>query len=74
MRWGNIRETFVGWYEERLPFIYIWLPDWFRNENPDAYQALKLNENRLTSPFDLYETFRDILLTAGGDADVSPGI
>ncbi|XP_035722084.1 uncharacterized protein LOC118441589 [Vespa mandarinia] len=73
MRWGNIRETFVGWYEERLPFIYIWLPDWFRNENPDAYQALKLNENRLTSPFDLYETFRDILLTAGGDADVSPG-
>ncbi|XP_015185478.1 PREDICTED: uncharacterized protein LOC107071205 isoform X1 [Polistes dominula] len=73
MRWGSLRETFVGWYEERLPFIYIWLPDWFRNENPDAYQALKINENRLTSPFDLYETFRDILLTSGGDADTSPG-
>ncbi|KAK2584189.1 hypothetical protein KPH14_006616 [Odynerus spinipes] len=73
MRWGSIRGTFVGWYEERLPFIYIWLPDWFRNENPDAYQALKLNENRLTSPFDLYETFRDILVAAGGDAEASTG-
>lgn len=73
MRWGEFRNTFVGWYEERLPYIYIWLPEWFRRENPDAHQALAVNRNRLTSPYDLYETFRDVLGLAGGDADPSPG-
>ncbi|XP_014480678.1 PREDICTED: uncharacterized protein LOC106747559 [Dinoponera quadriceps] len=61
MRWGAIRNTFVGWYEERLPYIYVWLPEWFRRENPEAHRALEINQNRLTSPYDLYETFRDIL-------------
>ncbi|KAM0733229.1 hypothetical protein ACS0PU_012778 [Formica fusca] len=73
MRWGEFRTTFVGWYEERLPYIYIWLPEWFRRENPEAYRALAVNQNRLTSPFDLYETLRDILIIGGGDADPSPG-
>lgn len=73
MRWGSFRNTFVGWYEERLPYIYVWLPDWFRRENPDAYGALAMNQNRLTSPFDLYETLREILDAAGGDADPSSG-
>ncbi|KYQ50400.1 hypothetical protein ALC60_10517, partial [Trachymyrmex zeteki] len=73
MRWGEFRNTFVGWYEERLPYIYIWLPEWFRQKNPEAQRALAVNQNRLTSPFDLYETLRDVLAIGGGDADASPG-
>lgn len=73
MRYGDIRNTFIGWYEERLPFIYIWLPEWFREEDPEAYQALTVNQNRLTSPYDLYETLRDILIRAGGEAISSSG-
>ncbi|KAL0124323.1 hypothetical protein PUN28_006274 [Cardiocondyla obscurior] len=73
MRWGEFRNTFIGWYEERLPYIYIWLPEWFRRENPESYQALAVNQNRLTSPYDLYETLRDVLVNGGGDADSSPG-
>lgn len=73
MRWGSIRNTFVGWYEERLPFIYLWLPEWFRAERPDAYSALLVNQHRLTSPFDLYETLREVLTVSGGQADPSPG-
>ena len=73
MRYGEFRNTFIGWYEERLPFIYIWLPEWFREEDPEAYQALTVNQNRLTSPYDLYETFRDILIRAGGESAPSTG-
>lgn len=72
MRWGSIRNTFVGWYEERLPFVYIWLPEWLRKEYPEAYESLLVNENRLTSPLDMYETLREVLKLADGDAEPSP--
>ncbi|KOX79261.1 hypothetical protein WN51_09063 [Melipona quadrifasciata] len=73
MRWGPIRNAFVGWYEERLPFLYFWLPEWFRVERPDAYASLLANRRRLTSPFDLYETLRQVLALSGGLADPSAG-
>lgn len=72
MRWGDIRNTFIGWYEERLPFIYLRIPEWFKQNN-DVSQALKINENRLTSPYDVYETLRDIITRAGGKANISTG-
>ena len=58
MRFGDIRKTSIGWYEERLPFIYVWVPEWFRTKHPDVYNALKTNRKRLTSPFDLHLTLR----------------
>lgn len=71
--WGEIRNTSVGWYEERLPFVYLRVPESFKNLNnnykyntQDIIQALKINERRLTSPYDLHETLRDILERAGG--------
>lgn len=73
MRWGPIRSTLVGWYEERLPFLYVWLPEWFRAEQPEAYPSLRANQHRLVSPFDLYETLRQVLGLSGGGADPSPG-
>ncbi|KAJ8676022.1 hypothetical protein QAD02_011808 [Eretmocerus hayati] len=73
MRYGDVRATSVGWYEERLPFIYISLPDWFIAQEPDAYNALRINQNRLTSPYDLYETLRDIVIRAGGQPKPSTG-
>ncbi|XP_031835562.1 uncharacterized protein LOC116428275 [Nomia melanderi] len=72
MRWGPIRNTFVGWYEERLPFLYLWLPEWFRLERPDAYSSLRGNRHRLVSPFDLYQTLREVLALSGGEASPSP--
>ncbi|XP_015117831.1 uncharacterized protein LOC107041690 [Diachasma alloeum] len=72
MRWGGIRNTLVGWYAERLPFIYLKLPEWMK-KNPRAFQSLSINGHRLTSPYDLYETFREVLIKAGGDAKASSG-
>lgn len=61
LRFGKIRETYVGWLEERMPFIYFWLPSTFRKDYPQKYKNLLANRNRLTSPFDLYATIQDIL-------------
>ncbi|XP_063977629.1 uncharacterized protein LOC135162754 isoform X2 [Diachasmimorpha longicaudata] len=72
MRWGEMRQTFVGRYEERLPFIYLKLPEWMR-KNSDVVETLIQNEHRLTSPYDLYETFREVLGEAGGEANRSTG-
>jgi hypothetical protein len=61
MRWGKIRETAIGWYEERLPFIHVWVPKWFKQKHSHSYNNLKTNSKRLTSPFDLLLTVREIL-------------
>ncbi|ROT73171.1 hypothetical protein C7M84_008399 [Penaeus vannamei] len=34
MRWGTIRSTYVGMLEERLPYVLVYLPPWFRERHP----------------------------------------
>jgi hypothetical protein len=54
-----------GHHEERLPFIYIWLPPWFKQKYPQIVQNLITNRNRLTTPFDLHMTLKHILELSG---------
>ncbi|KAG5881567.1 hypothetical protein JTB14_035011 [Gonioctena quinquepunctata] len=61
IRWGGIRQTFQGRMEERLPFVMLALPDWYRNQHRRAYNNLKRNTRRLTTPFDLHETLVDLM-------------
>lgn len=65
MTHGPIMETESGWYEDRMPFMLIWLPEWFRNEHPDFASALKINRNRLTTPFDIHSTLKHVLRLSG---------
>ncbi|XP_063240484.1 uncharacterized protein LOC134541181 [Bacillus rossius redtenbacheri] len=69
-RFGAIRETSVGWFEDRMPFAHVWLPRWFRESHPEGARALEANGARLTSPFDLHATLEDLL---GLDPGVSSG-
>jgi arylsulfatase A-like enzyme len=39
MRWGNIRKTAIGWYEERIPFIQVWVPEWFKKTSGELQQS-----------------------------------
>lgn len=55
----------TGWLEERLPFIFIWLPKWFKNKYPDIVQSLKTNRNRLSNPYDLHMTLKHALELSG---------
>ena len=72
MRFGGIRKTHIGKLEERLPFMYISFPDWFRKRYPTHIENLRTNSQRLTTPFDIYETLADILHFRGEirEADV----
>nr|CAI5831946.1 unnamed protein product [Callosobruchus analis] len=61
MRFGPIRSTIQGWYEERLPVNFISVPSWFRQQYPKRYENLKSNSRKATSTYDFYMTLQDIL-------------
>lgn len=61
IRWGSIRLTKQGRLEERLPFVHILLPPSFRQNYNLAYNNLKQNSKRLTTPFDMYATLSDLI-------------
>uniref|UniRef100_T1IJT6 Uncharacterized protein n=1 Tax=Strigamia maritima TaxID=126957 RepID=T1IJT6_STRMM len=65
IRFGDILETYVGKIEERMPFYFIIFPDWFKSKYPQIWRNLKTNQNRLTTPFDIYATLKDILNFTG---------
>ncbi|CAH1223896.1 unnamed protein product, partial [Diabrotica balteata] len=68
-RFGGIRFTHTGWVEERLPFIYFRFPDLFKHSYPEQYNNFITNTNRLTSPYDIYNTLQNIL-NIGNDSYV----
>ncbi|CAG7724309.1 unnamed protein product [Allacma fusca] len=60
-RFGTFRETYLGYYEESLPFFFIRIPPSVKQRYPSWYKNLKINSERLTSPLDLHATLEDIL-------------
>ena len=54
-RKGPARDTLTGKYEERLPFMHIYVPEKWRNKN------LTINQNRLTSHFDIHATLKHLV-------------
>lgn len=60
-RFGNFRYTHSGWLEERLPFIYVQLPNDFKNQFPIQYKRFRLNTNRLSTPYDLHVTLQHVV-------------
>jgi len=60
-RFQNLRATEQGKYEERLPFVALRVPLWFADRYPEATRNLHSNAKRLTTPFDLHETFLDVI-------------
>ncbi|KAM8709224.1 hypothetical protein ACLKA7_016092 [Drosophila subpalustris] len=65
LRFGPTRSTWSGHLEERLPFLFIWLPPFVRAEHPEFVDALRQNRNRLTTPYDLHMTLKHILTLSG---------
>ncbi|XP_005111704.1 uncharacterized protein LOC101847301 [Aplysia californica] len=70
-RFGDMRNTYVGKVEERLPFLYLVFPSWFHKKYPKLAKNLRTNSRRLTTPFDIYETLKDILYFDGEDREAS---
>ena len=59
-RFQKIRHTVQGKYEERLPLMSFRLPNWFINKYPQKVKNLFLNAKRLTTPYDIHATLRDL--------------
>lgn len=59
--YGAFRDTMLGWYEEKLPAMFIYLPDRLKLRFPNWNATLNENSKRLSSHFDLYWTLVEIL-------------
>ena len=57
----EVRSTQQGKLEERLPFFSFTFPSWFESKYTEAYNNFKENAHRLTTPFDVHETLKNIL-------------
>lgn len=60
-RFTNIRSTLQGKQEERLPFMSFVLPPSFKAAHPSAADNVRMNIHRLTTPFDIHPTMKDLL-------------
>lgn len=61
-RYGKALEKDLVRFTGRLPMIHIVLPTEIRNKYPHIDRNMKTNTERLTAPFDLFETLKDIVL------------
>ncbi|KAF4528851.1 hypothetical protein B566_EDAN017675 [Ephemera danica] len=52
----GFKATAQGEAETKNPFAYIYLPKTFRDTYPSVFEAVKINANRLVTPFDLHNT------------------
>ena len=59
-RFSNVRQSVQGKQEERMPYMALRLPTQFTDQFPAALRNLKTNAHRLTTPFDIHETFLDV--------------
>ncbi|XP_077507435.1 uncharacterized protein LOC144118359 [Amblyomma americanum] len=60
-RYGGLRATYIGRFEDRQPFAFLAFPPWFLKQNPEAARSLHINQNRLTTPFDVHATLVELL-------------
>ena len=60
-RFGEARTLLQRKLEERLPLFSLTFPPWFLEKYPEISKNIKTNTDRLTSWFDAYATFRNML-------------
>lgn len=60
-RYSRVRKTIQGKVEERLPFMSIAVPDWFKHRHKQLYRNLVRNSDKLATPFDIHKTLVHIL-------------
>ena len=59
-RFNRMRATEQGKVEERLPYFTFRFPEWFHNVYPEKMKNFIANSQRLTTPFDVYETLLEL--------------
>jgi len=60
-RFSNVRSTIKGLLGERNPFFAIYLPKLFQQRYADKFEILRSNFDKLVTPFDVFETLKEVL-------------
>lgn len=74
-RFGDIRLTYTGWMEERLPFLYFKFPHMFKKTYSTFYKNFRFNaKKRLVTPFDFHITLQNILQICNSSFSIKPAV
>lgn len=65
-RFGDLRHTPLGRYEDQLPFGYVMVPPSFAEQRPAAMWNLKVNARRLLTTYDMHATMMEIATSSAG--------
>ncbi|GFY52066.1 uncharacterized protein TNIN_290791 [Trichonephila inaurata madagascariensis] len=66
-RFDAMRATLVGRIEERMPFLALVIPKTILSSEKKVVDNLRINQGRLTTPYDIYFTVIDILKLSKSD-------
>ena len=50
----------IGAAEHKLPVMYVLAPDWLMREKPHWAEALRVNQKRLVTVREVYESLREL--------------
>ena len=73
-RYGDLRITEIGRYEARLPLMFLYVPKWLRKKYLILDKNLQRNKHLLSTPFDLYETLKDVLYFGSPQETTEPSV
>ncbi|KAF7284191.1 hypothetical protein GWI33_022442 [Rhynchophorus ferrugineus] len=74
-RFGDVRFTYTGWMEERLPFIYFKFPVTFRDNYPNLYENFVINaQQRLLTPYDFHMTLKHLVSLYNDSLKIEPSV
>ncbi|XP_030024766.2 uncharacterized protein LOC115443480 [Manduca sexta] len=60
IRFGQHRAQMESYFDDRMPFLFIWPPILFTGREVMKYRALVINQFRLITPYDIFDTLVDI--------------
>ncbi|CAG9585636.1 unnamed protein product [Danaus chrysippus] len=60
IRFGKPRLQIESYYDNRMPFLFFWIPNEFRIRYPEKLKGLLINQFRLITPYDLFATLQEI--------------
>lgn len=61
LRFGALRNTYIGRFEDSLPYALLAFPEWFLRSYPDYARALQVNQKRLTTHYDMHATLLQLV-------------
>ncbi|CAH2086660.1 unnamed protein product [Euphydryas editha] len=60
VRFGEYRRNVESYYDDRLPFLFLRIPQLFKYKYPEKVKSILINQYRLVTPYDIFDTLHEI--------------